>query len=264
MVHQATGSPVQTLRAGIGQSWFAIVEDPAAVVSVPDQTHLTLPVDDWPFVYLPERAIPRAYLVALVLLAGASVLMLRRAGLTASLATPQLGHFFFLGAAFLLVEISAINRLALLFGTTWIVSAVTIAIVLGLVAAANGFVATGWRLPTPAAYGLLIVSLIVGWSLPPALVLGRSLPWAFAYGAATLLPVFFAGMIFSRSFEIARGAAAPALGANILDSVLGGWSEYVSMLIGIRALSMVALVLYLASGWCLLRQRQGEDQAASA
>jgi hypothetical protein len=44
---------------------------------------------------------------------------------------------FFLGAAFLLMEVYAINRLALLFGTTWLVSAVAIAVMLVEIVLAN-------------------------------------------------------------------------------------------------------------------------------
>jgi hypothetical protein len=51
--------------------------------------------------------------------------------------TPIRAHLFFLGAAFLLLEVHAVNRLALLFGTTWIVSAAAIATVLCLIIAAN-------------------------------------------------------------------------------------------------------------------------------
>ena len=96
----------------------------------------TLPSDDWPFLYLPQRTIfRRAYLWVVGAMAVASVLaslrLRPRMALGAVASTRYHGHLFFLGAAFLLMETHAINRLALLFGTTWLVSAVTIA--LGLV-----------------------------------------------------------------------------------------------------------------------------------
>jgi len=39
-------------------------------------------------------------------------------------------HFFFLGAAFMLMEVRAISQLALLFGATWMVSSIVITAVL--------------------------------------------------------------------------------------------------------------------------------------
>src|SRR5262249_41355396 len=98
---------------------------------------VTLPTDDWPFLYLPERGVPGAYVLMVAVLALGSVLVVRSTGLTPQRFTAYHGHLFFLGAAFLLMEVYAINRLALLFGTTWVVSAVTVAVVLTLIVAAN-------------------------------------------------------------------------------------------------------------------------------
>jgi hypothetical protein len=45
--------------------------------------------------------------------------------------------------------------------------------------------------------------------------------------------------------------AAPAIGANILGSVLGGWIEYSTMALGTRSLVLLAAALY-AGSWLVL------------
>ena len=84
--------------------------------------------DDWPFLYLRDRHIPRHYLVALALIlvvSVASVLWVLRG---------QGGgwswQFFFLGAGFMLLETKAIIQFALLWGSTWVVASLAIAAVL--------------------------------------------------------------------------------------------------------------------------------------
>ena len=213
-------------------------------------TTATLPTDDWPFLYLPERGVPRAYALAVLALALGSVLVVRSYGLSPERITAFHGHVFFLGAAFLLMEVHAINRLALFFGTTWIVSAVAIMLVLGLIVAANVTVTLLGGLPYAAAYAGLFVSLAVSFGLDPQAFLGRGLGVSLGYGLAVLAPVYFAGLVFARSFATAEAAGA-AIGMNMLGAVLGGWSEYLSMALGMRALVLLAFGFYAASLVCL-------------
>jgi hypothetical protein len=67
--------------------------------------------------------------------------------------------------------------------------------------------------------------------------------------AATLvfcLPVFFAGIIFIRSFQHVQ-FAGKALGSNLMGSILGGLLESFSFWSGIKSLVLVAGCLYIAS-----------------
>lgn len=205
-----------------------------------------LPTDDWPFLYLPARNIPSAYLVVLGILALSSIGMLKRFGLTLNEFTPLNIHMFFLGAAFLLMEVSSINRLALLFGTTWLVSAVTIACVLLMIILANLTILWVHRPLSKEAYVFLFVSLIVSFNLSTNSALGRGFFVSLLYGLLMLLPIYYAGLIFASSFKKSIKPES-ALGANILGSVLGGWTEYLVMIIGIRALILVALIFYFIS-----------------
>jgi hypothetical protein len=47
--------------------------------------------------------------------------------------------------------------------------------------------------------------------------------------------VYFAGLVFAQSFARATTPGS-AIGANMLGAVVGGWAEYASMALGIRAL----------------------------
>ncbi len=47
----------------------------------------------------------------------------------------------------------------------------------------------------------------------------------------------------------------PALGANIMGSVLGGWTEYATMAVGVRALVLLAAAFYIISLLLLAKPR---------
>jgi hypothetical protein len=67
-------------------------------------------------------------------------------------------------------------------------------------------------------------------------------------------------LVFSRSFARAPSAGA-ALGANIVGSVLGGWTEYATMALGIQAMAWIALGFYACSAICLaVEQRRSSAE----
>jgi hypothetical protein len=65
-------------------------------------------------------------------------------------------------------------------------------------------------------------------------------------GLVTALPLFFAGMLFSRTFA---GVAESnlALGSNLVGAIVGGACESLSFVIGLNALLMIALLFYTGS-----------------
>ncbi len=191
----------------------------------------------------------------------ASIAWLRHNGIGKVDFTPINVHMFFLGSAFLLMEVYAINRLALLFGTTWLVSAVSIAAMLVEIVAAN-LVVSALRIDLrPYAYGALGILLVAGWFIGPDIALGKGLGTGLAYALFLLSPVFCAGIVFATSFSRSQSAGM-ALGANILGAVLGGWSEYATMATGIRFMALVALALYAGSLIALVTARRRSTVAA--
>lgn len=233
---------------------------PTAADPDPTATGLAIgaPVDDWPFPYLPDRGIPLSYVtyvIVIAMLVLASIWWLKRTGIAAVDATLKIGHMFFLGSAFLLMEVYAINRLALLFRTTWVISAVSIAAMLMEILATNLMVSLARLDLRPFAYAALALLPPAGYLVGPKIALGQGIGAGLAHALVLLSPVFCAGIVFATSFRQSATAGA-ALGANVLDAVLGGWTEYATMATGIRFMALLALALCAGSMLCLLAARR--------
>ena len=64
--------------------------------------------------------------------------------------------------------------------------------------------------------------------------------------AVVFLPVFFAGVIFATSFRASRQPDVD-FGSNIGGIILGGLTEYLSLVLGFNHLLWVAIGFYLLS-----------------
>ena len=96
-------------------------------------------------------------------------------------------------------------------------------------------------------------SLIGLWLLPPRELMELTLlTRAVLGGLAFAVPIFFAGVIFSSELRT-RGDASAALGSNLCGAVVGGLLENLSMMIGLKAIGLLALVIYLVSLQVALR-----------
>ena len=71
------------------------------------------------------------------------------------------------------------------------------------------------------------------------------------------LPVFFASICFAEVFRTRRHAGI-AFGWNILGAVAGGLAEFLSMVLGLQAMALIALLAYL-----LIALRQGRNTEES-
>ncbi len=228
----------QLQAAAAGWSDFAAV--PA--------THEVDPsTDAWPFLPLEKRSIPPfILLISIVILALSLIFVLAARPSGAAFD----GRVFWLGAAFMLLEVHNVSRLALVFGTTWKVNAWVVGVILGLILLANAtYLALSRRGRRPGrwAVGGLFATLAAAWLVPLETFIGADLVWGPA--AATLLlsaPIYFAGLVFAEAFA---ESAAPgfALGWNILGAVTGGMLENLSYVAGIPALVPLAALLYLAA-----------------
>lgn len=231
--------------------------------------------DDKPFLYLQESTIPSLYRTALLLIVLGSVLAIGfvlvlnaaagGAGAARRLREQARGlwsyrDLFLLGAAFLLIETKSVTGFALLFGTTWVVNSLVFGGVLLAVLAA---VEVTHRVRTPplaAMYALLLGGLALSWLVPASWLLSLGvLPRAVAAIAISFLPIFAANVIFAKRFS-ATADAPLAFGTNLLGAIVGGCLEYFSLVVGYRALLIVAAGLYV--GAYLLMPR-GKDSGHS-
>ena len=224
------------------------IETVAAAGDVEAVAGVSVPTDDWPYVFYRNRTLPASYMLMLVGLVAISIAPLRV--MNKDLFQVDWG-FFFLGAAFLLIETAAVTRMALLAGTTWVVNSAVFASVLVFIYLANWGVERLKPIPPTGVWIGLIVSLLLAYGFPFARLLEWPNFWSIVAGAAILtLPVLFAGVLFSSYF---RAVTVPsrALASNLFGAVLGGFAEYFSMLLGNRAMGLLALAAYLAA-WATL------------
>lgn len=241
--------------AGSAARLAQATSDPALAAYL--ASHGTLPMqpatpttDDWPYFYQHAPGLP-----IIVILVSIAVLIVF--GWFLRQASGEAGsidlHFMFLGAGFMLLEAQIVSKMALLFGTTWVVNAVVVSGLLCLIVAANVIYSALRRIPLKVAYGGLFVSLAVMYAVPMQRLFYES--WTLRALMATLAlctPVFFAGIIFISSFQRA-GFRGTALGSNLFGSLLGGLLESSSMWFGLRSLTILAALLYLASAVFLRR-----------
>ncbi len=216
-----------------------------------------LPTDDWPYLYLRARSLPAVYGQFLILI-GVIVLLIMARSFPMVLRPDW--HFWFLGAAFLLIEFKSITELALLFGTTWLVNAIAISGVLIMVLLANAIVLRSRRIRLNVVFPMLLLSLLLLYGLPlQSLNTLRFLPRLILGGGVLSLPLFFSGLIFGESLRRAGETSRP-LASNLAGAMVGGLLEYGSLVWGIKSLYLMALGLYLAA-WLSLSPGIGKTLA---
>jgi SAM-dependent methyltransferase len=200
--------------------------------------------DDWPYFYQHEPGIPVSVIaISVALLALCWILMQRVGAEVKSIRWP----LFFLGAGFMLLEVQIISRTALLFGTTWIVNSLVISALLLVIVAANLVVKLNPQLSKRAGYVGLFLSMTLAYILPLRWLFLESLSLKIIASMLLLCaPVFFAGIVFVRTFAEA-GFKGEALGSNLLGAAAGGFLESLSYWTGLKALLIVAAILYSVS-----------------
>jgi len=215
----------------------------------------TATTDDWPYFYQKSTGLPLSVIVISIVLILLCVFLLRDMG------TPIRSlhwHFFFLGAGFLLLEAQIISKIALLFGTTWLVNSIVITGLLVLILLANAVVGLRPLFPSRVAYVGLLISLGINYFVPVRSIFFTSaLARTFAATVVLCLPVFFAGIVFMRSFAESK-FSSDALGSNLLGAMVGGMLESLSLWTGIKSLVLAAAALYVAS-WLALRRRKPQS-----
>jgi SAM-dependent methyltransferase len=202
-----------------------------------------VPRDDWPFLYLRDPSIPDLNLrgIALVGILSLAVLFV----FTPVKTLRPNGRMFFLGAGFMLLETKGVVHMALLFGSTWMVNSIVFFSILTMILLSNLYVLAIKPRTLWPYFALLVAALLFSSLVPMSSFLSLA-------GAAKVIvscslfyvPVFFAGVIFATAF---RDSIRPDVdfGSNIGGIILGGLSEYLSLVLGFNHLLWVAIGYYL-------------------
>ena len=207
---------------------------------------IDVPTDDWPYLYLDSRSISGFYWsISLIFVLIAAGLI---AWLAPEMRSAATAHFdaemFLFGVAFLLLETKLVTQMSLVWGATWITSAVVFAsilfmILLGTIAMQLHPISFSW------AMAGLVIALLVTFALPARALLVESMTGRL--GLSVLFagaPIFFASICFALRFK-ERANANLAFGWNLAGAVAGGLLELLAMAVGLRALTLVALIAYL-------------------
>jgi hypothetical protein len=169
-------------------------------------------------------------------------------------------HFFFLGAAFLLLEVQNISKASVVLGNTWQVNAVIISSILAMALLANWIAYRFPGLSLRLVYSLLVVTCLSLYFIDLARF--GFLPYsmkAIIVGALTSLPMLFSGIVFMRSFAITE-EKGNALGANLIGALVGALLQSITFITGIKALLLVVAVFYSLSLLSAPTRSEGQEQ----
>ena len=216
----------------------------SAKLSLWQQTEkLPVATDNWPFLYLQDIFIPNIYLKTLIIISsialGLYVLIERKKSFVGFS-----GDFFFLGAAFLLIETKSVVNFNLLFGSTWFVnSLVFVGMLLSvLIAIWINQKYTIKNLAWPSF--LLLVILGLNYLIPLEKFLLPNFWIRYIVSIVFFFsPILLANIIFSNLFKKSKNAAEN-FGANTLGAFFGGMFEYMALLLGYHNLILIAVIFY--------------------
>jgi hypothetical protein len=215
--------------------------------------------DDWPFLYLRKPSFPSLYVTMILsILIIAAIFYLLTSWNGQQSLNPA---FFFLGAAFMLLETKSIVTFSLLFGATWMVnSAVFVAILVLSYLAALLAERLVLRRPLLLSLPLLLV-IVLNYCMPARVFVGAE-AWIQYIMAPLfyLLPVFIAGLFFALTFRNS-GQAAGAFASSTLGGLLGGMCEYASMVTGYNNLLLPVIIFYLMAFLFFRRSGAGETRS---
>jgi SAM-dependent methyltransferase len=201
--------------------------------------------DDWPFLYLRDRHIPRHYLaaLALILMVSAAVVMFVIRGQAGTWSW----SFFLLGAGFMLLETKSIIQFALLWGSTWVVASLAIASVLSMALVAN-YVVSRVEITRPwLVGGALLALLALNFVIPVGTIAfhSRALESLF-YAVLMFSPILCAGLLFGSAIKRSASLSRD-YGTNLLGAMVGGVGEYLSLVTGFRMLLLVIALCYIGA-----------------
>ena len=203
--------------------------------------------DDWPYIFLKTPSIPILYYLLACLTAMLLIRSRKHLGhaVMTGLPSRENWHFFFLGAAFLLLEVQNVSKASVILGNTWAVNAVIVTGVLVMILLSNLIAHKFPGIPLPAVYVALAAMCLALYFVDLAQF--AFLPYATKaaiVGGLTTMPMLFSGIVFIRSFTRAA-EIDKALGANLIGALSGAMLQSLTFITGIKALLLVVLALYI-------------------
>jgi spermidine synthase len=207
-------------------------------------TDVTLPSDDWPFLHLTRRAVPRHDVEVLAVAVGLSLLLVlgaRGRGVRGGYDV----EMFLLGLGFMLLVTKSVAGLPLLVGSTWELTPLVLSAVLLAILTANWLVLVRRRIGLRPVLAALVISLGIGWAVPVQALADSTFWVAWTVGGAlATAPIFLAALAFAIIISD-RASAVMALGYYAIGAAAGGVLAYVVMVTGVKALSLIAALAYL-------------------
>jgi len=225
-------------------------------VEVESSGKLPVPTDDWPFLYLKEKTIPVHNVLGILVIIVLSAAYFY--GFTPGRPRRLNWHFFFLGAAFMLLETRSIAKLSLLFGSTWMVNSIVFFSILVTILLANLVVIFFPKANRKYYYVGLFAVMTLNYVIPLSVFLPLERTPKFILSNLLIFsPIFFAALVFASSFGKSTEPDYD-FGSNIAGAVLGGVCEYLSLLFGYHMLLLIGAFMYLMS---ILGLRAGKAPA---
>jgi len=213
-------------------------------------TGRNVPTDDWPYLYLSHPQISGFYLSLIAIFATfaiVSVFVVSREMRAGLIGKRQVDFQMLLfGASFLLLETELVTAMNLVWGATWLTSAVVFGSILFTLLVATVISQLSAPRLSYAVAGLVISLLVVRFVPTSALLVPSTALRLFMSMLYAGTPIFFASMCFAILFR-RRARPDVAFGWNLLGAVLGGLAEFLSMLVGLKAMVLFALASYLCA-----------------
>lgn len=216
-------------------------------------TNIPVPTDDWPFLYIKTPSMPTIYLSHLGIILLITTLLVFYGKQKFSIKYNW--GLFWMGAAFLLLETKNVVQFSLLFGSTWVTSSLVFTGLLCMLLAAILSTNRLTMIPTPLLYGLFFISILISYIVPQSILLSLNVFWRFTVASLIYFsPIFIANIIFARVYKNVDSASL-AYGSNTIGSVVGGFFEYTSLLLGYKQLLLWAGLFYIFSIISFRRQK---------
>jgi len=199
--------------------------------------------DNWPFLFLPKKEIPKVYMLPIFLILFVAFILVGRYFKDGFKSVTN-WQMFCLGMGFMLLEVRAMADLSLLFGSTWLVNSAVISGVMVVILMAN-LLAVKLSIKQLPLLGILLLVSLAATTLVDVSYLAAFGPLLAQVAGVIiyLFPLVFASVIFALLFKNIKSASI-GLAFNLIGGLIGICLEYLSMGFGLQALGGVALVIY--------------------